>query len=72
MSTADMNSKIMALNKSLLPWAVSQNSTESPIWVADLYDTLNPSTDLVDIAHPNAAGNAKMAAKYLEILKQIL
>lgn len=64
-------SAIQALNAAIPAWATSQNTTASPIWVVDQYTGFT-TADLADGVHPNDKGNAKMAAKYIEILKQIL
>ncbi|TVY53614.1 Multidomain esterase [Lachnellula suecica] len=61
------NTQIQALNTAIIPWAVSKNTTASPIWVVDQY-TGFPTADLRDGVHPNAAGDALMAAKWMPAL----
>jgi len=61
------NTAIQALNKAIPTWAVSKNTTESPIWVVDQYTGFSTS-DLRDGVHPNANGDAKMAAKWYPAL----
>lgn len=68
---SNLNTAVIALNAAIPAWAASQNTTASPIWVVDQYTGFSTS-DLQDGVHPNASGNAKMAAKYIDILKQIL
>jgi len=61
------NTAIQALNKAIPAWAVSKNTTQSPIWVVDQYTGFSTS-DLRDGVHPNANGDAKMAAKWMPAL----
>ncbi|KAF4626427.1 hypothetical protein G7Y89_g11732 [Cudoniella acicularis] len=51
------------LNKAIPAWAVSKNTTQSPIWVVDQYTGFS-TTDLRDGVHPNESGDTKMAAKW--------
>ncbi|KAI0177983.1 SGNH hydrolase-type esterase domain-containing protein [Pestalotiopsis sp. NC0098] len=61
MGIGSYNTQIQALNKAILPWAVSKNTTESPIWVVDQYTGFSGSSDLRDGVHPNDSGDTKMA-----------
>lgn len=55
------NQPIVALNDAIPAWAEGLNSTESPIFVADVYNFPYPSTDLRDGVHPNDAGDEIIA-----------
>ncbi|KAH6660944.1 SGNH hydrolase-type esterase domain-containing protein [Truncatella angustata] len=55
------NTQIQALNKAIIPWAQSKNSTDSPIWVVDQFTGFSSASDLRDGVHPNDAGDTKMA-----------
>ncbi|OAK97468.1 SGNH hydrolase [Phaeosphaeriaceae sp. SRC1lsM3a] len=66
-----MNTAVQALNKAVPAWAVSKNTTASPIWVVDQY-TGFPASDLSDGIHPNAAGDARMAAKWFPALEHAI
>ncbi|KAK6212305.1 hypothetical protein LQW54_005437 [Pestalotiopsis sp. IQ-011] len=61
MGIGGYTTQIQALNKAILPWAVSKNTTESPIWVVDQYTGFSGSSDLRDGVHPNDSGDTKMA-----------
>ncbi|KAK3326746.1 SGNH hydrolase-type esterase domain-containing protein [Apodospora peruviana] len=54
------NSKVQQLNAAITPWAVQQNSTDSPIWVVDQYTGFSGSSDNRDGVHPNDGGDTKM------------
>jgi lysophospholipase L1-like esterase len=66
-----INPGVQALNKAIPAWAVSNNTTKSPIWVVDQY-TGFPTSDLGDGIHPNAAGDAWMAAKWFPTLERAI
>ena len=55
------NQPIVALNQAIPAWAEGLNTTESPIFVADVYNYPYPSTDLRDGVHPNDAGDVIIA-----------
>ena len=65
------NTAIQALNAAIPAWASSKNTTQSPIWVVDQYTGFSTS-DLRDGVHPNANGDAKMAAKWLPALENAI
>jgi hypothetical protein len=60
MGMGNYNSKIQDLNKAIIPWAQSKNTTQSPIWVVDQYTGFSGSSDLRDGVHPNDSGDTKM------------
>ena len=60
---------IKALNEAIPSWATSLNTTQSPILVVD-QNTGMTSADERDGLHPNAAGDAKMAAVWYPAIVQ--
>lgn len=60
------------LNDSIPILAASLSTPISKIIVVDQATGFNPITDLYDSAHPNLAGETKMAGKFLEALEPIL
>lgn len=68
---AQPNTKITGYNTAIPAWATKQNTTTSPIWVVDV-NTGYPKNGYIDGVHPNAAGNAFLASKYLPILETVL
>ncbi|KAL9625287.1 MAG: hypothetical protein Q9160_000689 [Pyrenula sp. 1 TL-2023] len=58
---------VTSLNSAIPGWARSQNSTRSPIYVVDQNSGFSTS-DLRDGVHPNANGDAKLAAKWYPAL----
>ncbi|EHL01423.1 SGNH hydrolase [Glarea lozoyensis ATCC 20868] len=66
-----INPGVQALNKAIPAWAVSKNTTSSPIWVVDQYTGFRTS-DLSDGIHPNAAGDAVMASRWFPALKRAI
>ncbi|KAI9703943.1 MAG: hypothetical protein M1820_005725 [Bogoriella megaspora] len=69
-SIAQYNTQNVALNAAIPSWAAGLNSTASPIYVVDQYTGFSATSDLRDGIHPNAAGDAKMAAKWYPALVQ--
>lgn len=55
------NQPIVSLNQAIPAWAEGLNSTESPIYVADVYNYPYPQSDLRDGVHPNDAGDVIIA-----------
>lgn len=55
-------SGITALNNAIPAWATAQNTTASPIYIADVAAVFpSGSTDLRDGVHPNDAGDVVIA-----------
>lgn len=52
-------------------WAAGMSSTDSPVFVADLWTNSDP-TDADDCVHPNDAGAQRMALNWFNALKPIL
>ncbi|KAL2063901.1 hypothetical protein VTL71DRAFT_4395 [Oculimacula yallundae] len=55
---------IKALNDAIPAWAAGLSTTQSPITVVDQNTGMSASADERDGLHPNASGDAKMAAKW--------
>ncbi|XMA19822.1 hypothetical protein WAI453_012613 [Rhynchosporium graminicola] len=55
---------IKALNDAIPAWAASLSTSQSPITVVDQNSGYSSSSDNRDGLHPNAGGDAKMAAKW--------
>jgi lysophospholipase L1-like esterase len=55
---------VINLNAAIPAWASSKSTAQSPIIVVDQWTGYNDSTDTIDGVHPNASGNAKIAAKW--------
>ena len=51
----------MSLNNAIPAWAEGLNSTESPIYIADVYNYPYPQSALRDGVHPNDAGDVIIA-----------
>ena len=58
---ADCGDRVIALNKAIPDWAVSKNSTDSPIIVVDCWTGFDDAKDTREGVHPNDAGNQKLA-----------
>jgi lysophospholipase L1-like esterase len=65
------NAQITALNAAIPAWATAQNTTSSPIWIANTA-TGFPVSDLRDGVHPNAAGDAIIAAALTPVLEMVI
>jgi lysophospholipase L1-like esterase len=55
---------VINLNAVIPGWASSKSTAQSPIVVVNQWTGYNDSTDTIDGVHPNASGNAKIAAKW--------
>ena len=56
--------RVINLNAVIPGWASSKSTAQSPITVVNQWTGYNDSTDTIDGVHPNASGNAKIAAKW--------
>jgi lysophospholipase L1-like esterase len=56
--------RVINLNAVIPGWASSMSTAQSPITVVNQWTGYNDSTDTIDGVHPNASGNAKIAAKW--------
>ncbi|WP_262681519.1 GDSL-type esterase/lipase family protein [Hymenobacter rubripertinctus] len=63
----------LSVYNSLLPGLVAQKNTrQSPVVLVDQFTGFVPATDSYDGTHPNAAGEAKMAANWYAALRPLL
>lgn len=66
------NARIAAFNE-LIPGLVTRlDDAASPVIEVDQFTAIDPVTDTVDGLHPNAAGEARMAQRWLESLRPVL
>ncbi|TVY41479.1 hypothetical protein LSUB1_G002607 [Lachnellula subtilissima] len=65
------NAGVVALNAEIFPWAESLNSTDPPIYIADM-NTGFADSDERDGVRPNAEGDRKIAGRLYPILLQII
>ncbi|TVY81445.1 Multidomain esterase [Lachnellula suecica] len=63
--------EVMNLNAAIPAWAQSQNSTTSPIFIADCF-TGFPASDLRDGVHPNDGGDQIIASRLYPIVLPII
>ncbi|KAH7372192.1 cellulose-binding protein [Cadophora sp. MPI-SDFR-AT-0126] len=63
-----VDAKIKSLVAAIPAWAASQNTTASPIYIADCNTGYNGQTMLRDGVHPNAAGDALIAQRVSPVL----
>ena len=71
-SNGGFNNRIQQLN-SLIPQIVAdKNQANSPVILVDQNSGFNANTDTYDGVHPNDAGEAKMAQKWFDALKDYL
>ena len=62
---ADCGRRVVDLNAAIPAWAASLSTAASPITVVDQWTGFDTATDTYDGVHPNDAGNAKIAARWL-------
>lgn len=65
------NREVEALNAAIPNWVQSQNTTESPIYIADT-NTGFTAQDLRDGVHPNAAGDEIIACGLFPVLLRVI
>jgi lysophospholipase L1-like esterase len=66
------NQPIVNLNNAIPAWAEGLNTTQSPIYVADVYGYPYPPTDLRDGVHPNDAGDVIIADVVAPVLINVV
>ncbi|KAF2750520.1 carbohydrate esterase family 3 protein [Sporormia fimetaria CBS 119925] len=64
--------RIIELNEAIKKWAPGKSLPTSPIVVVDNFEGFDVATDTTDGEHPNAKGEAKMAAKFYTPLVQAI
>ncbi|KAH7311021.1 SGNH hydrolase [Rhexocercosporidium sp. MPI-PUGE-AT-0058] len=62
------DAKIKSLNAAIPAWAAAQNTTASPIYIADCSTGYNGQSMLRDGVHPNAAGDKLIADRLSPVL----
>lgn len=66
-------SKIDALNAAIPAWAKAQNTTASPIFIADVAAVFpQGNTDLRDGVHPNAAGDVVISNALAPVWENVI
>jgi hypothetical protein len=68
----DCPQRVQALNAAIAQWAPLHSTADSKIVVVDQFTGFTPATDTDDGVHPNSSGNAKMAAKFLNPVKDAI
>jgi lysophospholipase L1-like esterase len=63
--------RMVTLNGMIPAWATAHSTATSPIRVVDQHTGFVSTTDTVDGVHPNAAGSAKIAAKWFAALTSL-
>jgi mannan endo-1,4-beta-mannosidase len=65
--------RVIDLNKAIVPWAESKNTSTSPITVVDCWTGFDADKDTVDGVHPNSAtGIQKLANSWYAPLAAVL
>jgi hypothetical protein len=68
----DCQQRVQGLNAAIAQWAPAHSTADSKIVVVDQFTGFVPATDTDDGVHPNSNGNAKMAAKFLNPVKEAI
>jgi lysophospholipase L1-like esterase len=71
-SCPDCPQRVQALNAAIAQWAPAHSTADSKIVVVDQFTGFTPATDTDDGVHPNSNGNTKMAAKFLNPVKEAI
>ncbi|KAG4411091.1 hypothetical protein IFR04_015777 [Cadophora malorum] len=66
------DAKIKSLNAAIPAWAASQNTTASPIYIADCNTGYSGQSMLRDGVHPNAAGDRLIAERVTPVLVEVV
>ena len=69
---ADCGRRVTDLNAAIPAWAASLSTAASPITVVDQWTGFDTATDTYDGVHPDAEGNAKIAARWLPAVRAAL
>jgi lysophospholipase L1-like esterase len=64
--------RVTALNAAIPGWAAGISTAASPVTVVDQWTGFGTATDTYDGVHPNAAGDRKIAARWLPALTAAL
>ncbi|KHD78816.1 cellulose-binding protein [Actinoplanes utahensis] len=68
----DCGQRVVTLNAAIPSWAAALSTDASPITVVDQWTGFDTTTDTYDGVHPNNAGNAKIAARWLPAVRAAL
>ncbi|BCJ69887.1 cellulose binding domain-containing protein [Polymorphospora rubra] len=64
--------RVVALNAAIPAWAAAKSTAGSPVVVVDQWTGFNTATDTYDGVHPNAAGDRRIADRWLPALTAAL
>lgn len=71
-SCAECAARTVAFNERIPAWAQGITTAQSPVSVVDQWTGFDTATDTYDGVHPNAVGDAKMAARWYPALSALL
>lgn len=71
-SCAACAQRVADFNARIPGWAAATSTDRSPVTVVDQWTGFDPATDTYDGVHPNAAGDAKIAARWFPPLAALL
>nr|WSW68682.1 GDSL-type esterase/lipase family protein [Streptomyces sp. NBC_00995] len=71
-SCAECAARTVAFNQRIPAWARGITTEQSPVTVVDQWTGFDTATDTYDGVHPNAAGDARMAARWYPALSALL
>lgn len=71
-SCAECAARTVAFNQRIPAWAGGITTAQSPVTVVDQWTGFDTATDTYDGVHPNASGDAKMAARWYPALSALL
>ncbi|WP_329541477.1 GDSL-type esterase/lipase family protein [Streptomyces sp. NBC_01358] len=71
-SCAECAARTVAFNERIPAWAQGITTAQSPVTVVDQWTGFDTATDTYDGVHPNAVGDAKMAARWYPALSALL
>ncbi|MER5281028.1 GDSL-type esterase/lipase family protein [Streptomyces sp. NPDC002809] len=71
-SCAECAARTVSFNQRIPAWAQGITTTQSPVSVVDQWTGFDTASDTYDGVHPNASGDAKMAARWYPELSALL
>ncbi|MFI6966407.1 GDSL-type esterase/lipase family protein [Streptomyces sp. NPDC050255] len=71
-SCTECAARTVAFNERIPGWAQGITTAQSPVTVVDQWTGFDTATDTYDGVHPNASGDAKMAARWYPALSALL
>lgn len=69
---AECAQRVVTLNARIADWARATSTAASPVTVVDQWTGFSTATDTYDGVHPNASGDAKIAARWYPALAALL